>query len=44
MVLLAMDLIKKNTKQAEIVKITGLTQSYISNLKTNKRGQSLLGA
>jgi hypothetical protein len=44
MVLKAMDLIKQGIKQQEIVAATGLTQSYISNLKTKKRGHALLGA
>jgi group I intron endonuclease len=42
-VFLAMKLLQDNIKQAEIVKLTGLTQSYISNLKTGKRGKALLG-
>ena len=42
-VFLAMELIKQNVKQNTIVELTGLTQSYISNLKTGKRGQALLG-
>jgi len=44
MVLKAMELLKQGIKQNEIVTLTGLTQSYISNLKTNKRGHALLGA
>jgi predicted XRE-type DNA-binding protein len=44
MVLKAMELLKKCVKQKEIVSVTGLTQSYISNLKTKKRGLSLSGA
>ena len=43
MVLKAMELLKKRVKQKEIVSVTGLTQSYISNLKTKKRGLSLSG-
>jgi predicted transcriptional regulator len=42
-VLLAMNLIKNNIKQFEIAALTGLTQSYISNLKTGKRGKALIG-
>ena len=42
-VFLAMELLKNNIKQSKIVELTGLTQSYISNLKTGKRGQALLG-
>jgi group I intron endonuclease len=42
-VLLALKLLKQNILQKDIVKITGLTQSYISNLKTNKRGKTLIG-
>ena len=44
MVLKAMELLKQGSKQREIVAATGLTQSYISNLKTKNRGLSLLGA
>lgn len=43
MVLLAINLIKENMKQTNISKLTGLTQSYISNLKTGKRGRALIG-
>jgi hypothetical protein len=43
MVLKAMKLLKEGVKQKEIVSLTGLTQSYISNLKTKKRGLSLSG-
>ena len=43
MVLLAMDLLKKNMKQIDISTLTGLTQSYVSNLKTGKRGRALIG-
>jgi hypothetical protein len=42
-VLVAMNLIKKNMKQIDISKLTGLTQSYVSNLKTGKRGRALIG-
>ena len=42
-VILAMNLIKKNVKQIDISKLTGLTQSYVSNLKTGKRGRALIG-
>jgi group I intron endonuclease len=42
-VLLAMNLIKNNMKQIDISKLTGLTQSYVSNLKTGKRGRALIG-
>ena len=44
MVLKAMELLKQGIKQKEIAAVTGLTQSYISNLKTKKRGHALLGA
>lgn len=43
MVLLAMKLLKQNIKQYDISKITGLEQSYISNLNTGKRGIALIG-
>jgi hypothetical protein len=43
MVIKAMELLKQGIKQNEIVSLTGLTQSYISNLKTKKRGLSLFG-
>ena len=39
----ALDLIDLGTKQVDIVKITGLSQSYVSNLKTGKRGLTLKG-
>lgn len=39
----ALELIKQNKKQKEIISLTGLSQSYISNLKTSKRGQTLQG-
>ena len=42
-VLWAMNLIKENMKQTNISKLTGLTQSYVSNLKTGKRGRALIG-
>ena len=42
-VILAMNLIKKNMNQIDISKLTGLTQSYVSNLKTGKRGRALIG-
>jgi group I intron endonuclease len=39
----ALELIDLGTKQIDIVKITGLSQSYVSNLKTGKRGLTLKG-
>jgi len=42
-VLWAINLIKENMKQTNISKLTGLTQSYVSNLKTGKRGRALIG-
>lgn len=39
----ALDLITLGVKQKDIVKITGLSQSYVSNLKTGKRGTTLKG-
>jgi len=43
MVLLAIKLLKQNIKQCDISRLTGLEQSYISNLKTGKRGIALIG-
>jgi group I intron endonuclease len=40
----ALNLIALGVKQVEIIKITGLSQSYISNLKTGKRGLTIKGA
>jgi group I intron endonuclease len=42
-VFMAIELLSKGVKQIEIASITGLTQSYISNLKNKKRGRALLG-
>jgi group I intron endonuclease len=42
-IFLALELIKEGKKQPEIQKITGLSQPYISRLKSNQRGASLQG-
>lgn len=40
----ALELLDLGVKQVNIVKITKLSQSYISNLKTGKRGLTIKGA
>jgi group I intron endonuclease len=40
---LAVTMVQQKAKQVEIVKATGLSQSYVSNLMTGKRGITLTG-
>ena len=42
-VIYAINLLTKGLTQCKIAEITGLTQSYISNLNTQRRGKALLG-
>lgn len=43
-VALAIELLKQNMKQSQVADMTGLSQPYISRLKSHKRGQTILGA
>ena len=41
---MAIELLKKSVKQCKVVALTGLSQPYVSRLKSRQRGQTILGA
>ena len=41
---MALELLQQNFKQSQVADMTGLSQPYISRLKSHKRGQTILGA
>lgn len=41
---MAIELLKQSVKQCKVVTLTGLSQPYVSRLKSHQRGQTILGA
>jgi group I intron endonuclease len=41
---MAIELLKQSVKQSKVVALTGLSQPYVSRLKSHQRGQTILGA
>lgn len=41
---MAIELLKQSVKQCKVVALTGLSQPYVSRLKSHQRGQTILGA
>ena len=41
---MAIELLKQSVKQCKVVALTGLSQPYVSRLKSRQRGQTILGA